>query len=556
MALPTKIVDINTATWSDHKNQSHGGGQTILLALNVDNSTTFSLGNTIQYVTGAFQPPTGGAGRRLLRVHFFLERVGNPSGNITCTVRPEDGFLRTPDNNIVQAVSLPITCSSIPTSKTDITFHFLLPPNLPQVHPDGFTDQFFPILSLSAQGDGSNYIKVSRRDTDIGAPGVTRDYGSSTWVKDNSHSVCTTFEVSKAELIVFAVSPASNLSRGYRSTDNGSTWSLLSGSQSTLTTSGMKSIHAQAGVLDLGNSYSLQMNPTADVEVFNLPTNTTEVSSAIAATAFAALNANVSATGPIYGGRRISGSAVAVVQGATETVMGNARRRIKLKFYNGSTWSSEFDVVGSTNTPNATLPGTALDYDLRWAGVDPNGDCHTVYSKSDVSTLQYRKFKADNTFTTINTLNGAVASATANFPVGLGTFYYKNPDWYVAVPYVDNTSNTLKVARAKGSISETSANWTLTEAVAASAEVSTSNPAVLIADNGEGGKLFLWRVIPTTKGLRFTDDGGNDIWKPEADWRGATQVVGGISGFFTGDGIALVYLEEGTTPDELRYDHL
>jgi hypothetical protein len=54
----------------------------------------------------------------------------------------------------------------------------------------------------------------------------------------------------------------------------------------------------------------------------------------------------------------------------------------------------------------------------------------------------------------------------------------------------------------------------------------------------------------------MTHDSGSSTWVAESDWRGAGQVVGGISGFYTEDGIALVYLEEGTSPDEVRYDRL
>jgi hypothetical protein len=271
---------------------------------------------------------------------------------------------------------------------------------------------------------------------------------------------------------------------------------------------------------------------------------------------FTTLGTNVSGGLPIGGGRRANGNVVLVTQGATETVMGSARRRIKLAFHNGTSWSSIFDVAGSANTPNATLPGDAVDYELRWAGIDPNGDCHIVYSRSDSSTLQYRKFKADNTFATINTLNGAVASATANYPVGQPAFYYQSPDWFIAIPYVDNGSSTLKVARCNITATTTSGNWAITQIVAANAEVTASNPAVLVADNAQGGKVFCWRVVPSTRGLQFTDDGGSNTWKPETAWRGAAQQVGGISGFYTEDGIALVYLEESTTPDEVRYDRL
>lgn len=555
MALPTTIVSSATTTWSDHKNQNHGGAQRLTLYTDSsDNGTFYDLGHTHQYA-GRLSAYSGQAGHKLLRVRFYLQRVGSPSGNVFVEVRPQIGSGSTadPDFTTLWGTSRSFPVSSIPTTgKNEIIFTFSVPVTLPADD----TTSFAIVLTTSAQGDSSNYVKVYRGAN--GDFGGSRDYGSSTWdTTASSVSPSRVVEISKSGARVIAIDKTNNEAELHKTDDNsGSSWTgALQGAGAMTSTSNLKSANTQAGINDLGTTYIHTCSTGAQLVQYK---RTEDVFShdPASATNFGTFGTNVTGTAPVFGGRRTDGTVVLVAQKATETVMGTARRRIGLSFYNGSTWSSIFDVVGSANTPDATLPGDAVHYDLRWAGLDPNGDFHIVYSKSDTSTLQYRRFTAANAFNTINTLNGAVASATANYPVGLGTFLYKSPDWYVAVPYVDNTSNTLKEARAKTTISDTSGNWVITEIVAASAETSGSNPAVLIADNMQGGKVVCFRVKPTTKGLAFTHDSGNSSYIPEVDWRGATQTVGGISGLYTEDGIALVYLEESTSPDELRYDRL
>lgn len=557
MALPTTIVSSATTTWSDHKNQNHGGAQrSTVYTDSADDGTFYNLGWDHDYV-GLVNNLSGQANHKLLRVRFYLQRVGNPSGNVFVEVRPTTGggVEITPDLTVLSGTSKSILASSIPTTgKNEYIFTFPIPASLPASD----TLSFAALLTISVQGNSTNYVRVFRGAN--GGRGSSHDYGAGSQVWNDSVSVspARVIEISKSGARVFALDKSGNTLKPYiTDTNTGASFSAEANTGSINGTANLRSANSQSGINDLGASYvAVQtFSPNAlgiyrRSEVAGMPLDPNATAS------FGTFGTNVTGFAPIFGGRRTNGTAVIVAQKATETVMGTARRRIGLSFYNGSTWSSVFDVVGSANTPDATLPGDANHHDLRWAGLDPNGDFHVIYSKSDTSTLQYRKFTAANAFTTINTLNGAVASATANYPVGLGAFLYTSPDWYVAVPYVDNTSNTLKEARAKTTISETSSNWTITQIVAASAEVSGSNPAVLIADNMQGSKLVCFRVKPTTKGLAMTHDGGTGVWATETDWRGGAQTCGGISGVYTEDGIGLVYLEESTTPDEIRYDHL
>jgi hypothetical protein len=556
MALPTTIVSSATTTWSDHKNQSHGGAQrSTVYSDTADDGTFYNLGWDHNYV-GLVNNLSGQAGHKMVRVRFYLQRVGNPSGNVFVEVRPTtDGGTGTiPDLMVLSGTSKSVPASSIPTSGKN-EFVFTLP--IPAALPAADTLFFATLLTISVQGDSSNYIKVYRGAN--GGRGSSHDYGagSQVWNESLSVSPARVIEISKSGARVLTIDKTNSNSVPYKTDDNaGASWSSeASGSITTSAT--FKSVNSQASFNDLGSTFYQHPRSVANqLGIYKRTDSTGPALDPSTAISFSTLEVNVSGTLAQGGGRRANGTAVLVSQGVSETVMGSGRRRIKLTFYNGTTWSALFDVAGSTNTPNSTLPGDAVHYDLRWAGMDPNGDCHIIYSKSDTSTLQYRKFKSDNTFTTINTMNGAVASATANYPVGQPTFSYETPDWRIHVPYVDNGTSTLKESRCVTTTTETSANWTLTQIVAANAETSTSNPAVLIADNAQGGKVYCWRVIPTTKGLRMTHDSGSNTWATETDWRGATQVVGGISGFYVEDGIALVYSEEGTSPDELRYDRL
>lgn len=556
MALPTTIVSSATTTWSDHKNQHHGGAQRVTFYTdNSDNGTFYNLGDTASHValvTGF----SGQAGHKLVRVRCYLQRVGSPTGNVFIELRETGAGETSPNLGVTPwAVSRTFPVASIPTTgKNEVIFTF----SVPAILPASDTTSFGILLTISAQGDSSNYIKVYR--------GVNGDFGSDhaygagnqVWTASGSGiSISKVIEISKSGARVVTFDKSGNTVKPYvTNTNDGASFSAESTGSAT-STANFKSVNVQSNINDIGTSYIAHARSTANqVGIYKRSETAGPSLDPSTAVSFTTLNTNVSGTAPYFSGRRADGTAVFVAQGADETVMGSPRGRIKLTFYNGSVWSSLFDVVGSTNAPNPTLPGDAADHELRWAGLDPNGDFHIVYSKSDTSTLQYRKFTVANVFNTINTLNGAVASATANYPVGLGAFLYQSPDWYVAVPYVDNSSSTLKEVRCKTADTTTSASWAITQIVAASAETSGSNPAVLIADNLQGGKLLCVYVIPTTKGLRFTHDSGSSTWIPATDWRGATQVCGGISGFYTEDGVGFVYSEEGTTPDEIRYDRL
>lgn len=560
MALPEDIVPVTSATWSDHKNQPHGPVQGIHIDnLSTDNSTFFNLGDSIEYVGSESTAVT--AKGRLMRVRFFLQRTGSPTGNLTVQLRPN--VSEAPDFNTLLATTQTYPVSSIPTSgKNEVVFTFQIPFNM-------VPGAYFLLLKISAQGDASNHVKVYRRAASpFALDGGTRNFGSSTWTQDAGNIPSHTLEYALNDFYAFAVDKTNNKLRAYRTTNTGASWTEQDSTNAPSTNSSatLRSVYVQRNVGDLSKIWVLYSSAANTLDWVFLGVATaggTWAQSApeIQPLGSLTLNTNVSGQAPFMGGVNSGGvlgttaKATVAYQGATEINMGNPWRRVKLNAWDGSGWGVVWDVVGSANTPSVTLPGTGINYDLRWAGMDPLGNTHIIYSKSDTSTLQYRKFKADGTFTTINTMNGAVASATANYPVGQPIFYYQAPDWFIAVPYIDNTSNTLKIARCNVTTTETSANWTITEAVAANAEVTASNPAVLATEDLQGNKLLLWRVTPTTKTLNFTHDGGSNTWATEVPWRSG-QVVEGISAQPMEDGGGLMYLDTAPATDELRYDRL
>lgn len=560
MALPEDIVTVTTATWSDHKNQPHGPVQRITSlppggAGVTDDGTFYNLGNNLEYVGQKFLH-TGT--NRLMRARFFFQRVGAPSGTIQLQLRPFTSGA--PDFNTLLAASQTYPVSAIPTSgKNETVFTFQVPYNL------AASVDYVVVMQISTPGDASNYIKVYRGD-----PGIfsairsgSQPFGSSTWTQDSSLRTSFDLELATNEFFAFGLDKTNNKARLYRTLDTGATWTELDAANApaVAATATLRSMYVQRKVDDWIRTWVLLPISTTSFRWHWLQNTWAINTPAPSSVTVATIGANVSGQAPYGGGVSAGGvvggtvKATIAYQGATETNMGLPWRRIKFERYDGASWLTSVDAVGSTNTPNATLPAINIHFDLRWAGMDPLGNTHIIYSKSDSSILQYRKFKADGTFTTINTMNGAVASATANYPVGQPAFYYQAPDWFIAVPYVDNSSNTLKVARCNVSSSETSANWTITEAVAANAETSASNPAVLTTEDLQGNKLLLWRVTPTTKTLNFTHDAGSNTWATEVPWRSG-QAVEGISAQPMEDGGGLMYLDTAPATDELRYDRL
>src|SRR5688500_4240531 len=113
MPLPTIIS--SSAHWSDHKNQSHGGTQPLTVRNDsADDGTFYNLGDTFDYVS-RITGYTGQANHKLVRVRAYLQRVGNPSGNVSIEARPALSST-IPDLATLWGVSKSFPASSIPTT--------------------------------------------------------------------------------------------------------------------------------------------------------------------------------------------------------------------------------------------------------------------------------------------------------------------------------------------------------------------------------------------------------------------------------------------------------
>src|SRR5687768_5580501 len=117
MALPVKVVDINTATLPDHKNVLLLGSQRKELAslFDDDGTTFYALGDTKEYVGMSHLFSIGLFPQAV--VFFNLQRVGSPTFSIRCRVYKDNGS-DAPDFNQLVSSSFPLLASTIPTAKS------------------------------------------------------------------------------------------------------------------------------------------------------------------------------------------------------------------------------------------------------------------------------------------------------------------------------------------------------------------------------------------------------------------------------------------------------
>src|SRR5688500_7656649 len=128
MTLPAKVVDINTATFGDHKNQPCGPVQGIFTDnFSTDNATFFTLGSDAEYVGTEMTKSGGGwTTSKLVRVRFFLQRVGSPTGNISAELRAN--VSEAPNFSTLLASTQSYPVSAIPTTgKNQVVLTFIVP---------------------------------------------------------------------------------------------------------------------------------------------------------------------------------------------------------------------------------------------------------------------------------------------------------------------------------------------------------------------------------------------------------------------------------------------
>lgn len=562
MPLPFKIVDVNTATWSDYTNSFSAVYNAINSMYNVTSDGSLVFGNTIEYIDWKFAGSQPGP---LLRAYIYADKVGSPTFNVSMDLYADDGS-GNPDLNNKLSTGVIVSASAFPTTAALVQFSFLVPKDL------NITDTYHVVFKASAAGDGSNHVRIYKDSGGtLGQASSsntgTRDFGSSTWTYPGTVDVIrgalfVEQTASNAALWAVAIDKTNNKIRIYKSTDGGATWAEVSSAsaKSCVSSAGYKTIQVSHQIRtsvdyfpyvwirypDATNTMALAKHQVTagGGSGWSLDASSESVGT---------INTDVASNRPVHYGRRLNAETVTVVQGVTETVMGSPRRRVKMLSPSGTI----VDVVGSANSPLAnTLPGTAVDYEIRLVFTDAENRIHIFYSASDTNNIQHRVLNTDNTFSTINTIGStpAVCSNTSAYPIGLGCNYYKNNEWRIAILYLDSTSGTIKVAHCKAADSATASSWTIEQISADTPEVTTANLGFLSADSQQSGQLIaLYAKSDDT--LWMTKDNGTGTWSTPVQWRSG-QAVAGISGFLTARNLNFQYLDTAPATDELKFDSL
>lgn len=556
MPLPSTVVNINSANWSDHLNSFHKPVQRLrytglFSGEDVQRNVGDSAANEMQGQKNAPIP----IDTPIPLVLVKIKKVGNPTDGLVAKLYQSDANGAGALPGTLVATSIEVKASQMSTTSQWNKFWFLQPYT-------GAMQVFHLAISRTGSYDAANYYQIECDSTsaDLGSGAAQTRLNNGTWSEINTSRLMLMAHVARAEYYTFAIDRTNNKLRCYSSTDGGLTWTEKDSANapSVLSTATLRSICVNS-IVGEQFTYVARAVSTTQLSVRGFDMHGNAWSTGVDQTlTVAAFNTNVSGQAPLFGfWRQYFGGVsakMAIYQGATESNMGTPYRRIKLTvFVGGST--STYDVVGSTNTPNSTLPGTAVHYDLRSAFMDDLGNAYIFYTQSDDSLLRLRIYKSNDTFCTILNPASAASSNSANYPVGLGTSFWRDGENYVGLPYVDGSSTKVITAKA-GTDAETAGNWTAATAVASAAEVAASNPATLVPDNDGGGKLFLFRVR-TDKTIGLCDDGAVGTWSTETDWRSG-QSVAGISGgaLLNAPTAGITYLDTVPATDELKHDHL
>lgn len=552
MALPATVT---TNLWPDHKNSITGPFSRLAQdAQNTSNgSHVLGFDAATQELAQSFKPTSSGP---LVSVDIYLEKNTAPTDNLQ---------VRLYDDNAGELGNLLATSQSLPGASIPggpVFNRFIFPSPFSVV--SGTT--YWLRVTRSGANHTTNYYKWYMNNTNPYADGKLRVMASSGTWSDVSPASDARFKanVQLAGRYVFARDNSANKVRCYKSTDN-ETWTEQDSTNAPAITStaNLKSFYA----VQFGNLVSVFIiTSSTRLDIFNYNTTTDTWGSSAFNTTAPTFSVSVATVAPMIGafrspdypaGGTVLSDYLFANNGATETVMGAPRRRIKLsrRLISDGTWNTPYDIVGSGFTPDATLPGTAVDYDLRAAFVDMTGRFHIFWTQSDDSSIHHRQFVYSNVFGTNHVLGTtpAVISNTAAYPIGQPVSFFRGGSWRMALPYVD--AGVLKLMKATAGAADTPASWTGFTIAAATVETGTSNPAALVADNENGGRLFAFFVRSDGK-LYYAHDQGTDTWIAEQEFRPGTKTVAGLSVQALSDAVALAYFDTSPTPDAIKYDQI
>jgi hypothetical protein len=342
-----------------------------------------------------------------------------------------------------------------------------------------------------------------------------------------------------------------NVVVAYRSMDRGETWKAVdTGDPPALsTTAGNRSVAVGATV---STTLAVAHGSGTSVAVRGLDMT---YGTWLSQTSTYPVTNSIAGVVPYYCGFRSSDNAhVVAYQGATETVMSVAYRRMKLSWYiRGTTPTNVTHDVISGTTSNA---GTQVHYDLRsavWAQVVTAPYMQIFWTQSDDTQLRTRAF--GGTWSAIAQVAGsAVASNTAPYPVGVGNYFVFDPlrtnPYNTAIVWVDGA--TTKVGHVDSDLASTPASWTVTTAIAEASEVTNSNPGVVEADTQK--RLYLFRAAPTTRAIEYTQDRALGTWLDRQLWRGVAVQADGLSGAAMENRIVIAYLDTSGGETRVKVD--
>lgn len=514
--------------------------------------------NGLSFPEGKAQTFLATADGPLVRAYFKVSKVASPTDNIYCELRTTVLYLGVLIPDQLLATSSQIAGSGLGTSANDtpVAFGFSTPYSL-------VTGTTYALTVMrTGAADGTNKYALGYNNSTTYADGKGFNYavaGTPKWFDDTVDFYFRAVQSTNTRY-AFVVDKTNNKLRANKSTDGGESWAEVDSANAPAisTTANLKSTSAQL----IGNVVFLVCPTTTtvgNIQKFQMASDTWGTAITGPGTT---LNTNVSGFAPVYAFVRPDGATILLTyNGATETVMGQARRRAKAIFYNGSSWGSEIDLSISTGFGDTTLPGDAVHYDLRNAMIGGSGAVYMFFTTSNIDgNLNCRIARFSMSSPTVPTLAALIVPAsitTSNstaYPVGIGSAFRDDGFQKVALPVYDGS--VIKVIRVKEVDAETAGNWTSTTAASITPEVAACNLGVLIPDLLTSGRLFLFYSKSDRK-IYYVQDGGSDTWVGEQQVRpSATVTCGALSGFNVDNAIAIQYLDEALTPDGSRFDCL
>lgn len=554
MTLPAQIT---TNLLSDFKSANIGPYSRSTQVTQLTSTVTFPFGYTDQQeLDHSFKPTASGP---LVSMDLYIRVFNAPTDSLLLRLYDHDSGTDHFGNLLATAQLLPAAEISTTIGYRRIVFQ------RPYTVVSGTT--YWMRLSRTGALDDTDRYGWAASEANPYSDGRIRILGPGGWA-DAPIAADGRFKINvlQPERYSFALDKSANKVRCYRASDN-QTWTEqdATNAPAVSSTATLKTVHTQQFDADI---LVFIITSATRLDVFKFNTVTNLWSTSFTNNTTPTFNTSVAGVASMIGAYRspdaLAGSVLSdyvfANNGATETVMGNARRRIKLsrRLVADSTWNATpFDVVGSTASPaDTTLPGTAIDYDLRAAIVNSQGMFNVFWTQSDDSVIRMRAFRRSaNTFSSIVTVGspGFTTSNSAAYPMSQPVNYFKEPDWWVAFAYVD--SGTLKIARCRATQMETASSWSSTSILSATFETTNSNPAVLIPDSESGGKLYLVYTLTDGK-LYFTHDKGNDDWVQPQEIHPSTKTIGGLSANMLADAVGLLYLDTAPATDDLKFDAL